>query len=68
MEKVTKYDLTIISKPHAHPHTMKKMHANFQNDRYKTVRGGALTTGVHCLYFERENDSVHNVEKVTKMI
>ena len=31
MEKVTKYDLTIISKPHAHAHTMKKTHAKFQN-------------------------------------
>ena len=26
VEKVTKNNLTIISKPHAHPHTMKKTH------------------------------------------
>ena len=43
MEKVTKNNLTIISKPHAHPHTMTKTHAKFQKDRYKTVRGVALT-------------------------
>ena len=50
VEKVTKNNLTIISKPHAHPHTMKKTHAKFQNDRYKTVRGVALTRSTHCLY------------------
>ena len=49
MEKVTKNDLTIISKPHAHPHTMKKTYAKFQNDRYKTVRGVALTRGFVCV-------------------
>ena len=62
MEKVTKNVLTIISKPHAHPHTMKKTHAKFQNNRYKTVRGVALTRGTHCLYIEVKNDLVHNVE------
>ena len=41
-EKVIKNNLTIISKPHAQLHTMTKTHANFQNDRYKTVRGVAL--------------------------
>ena len=53
-KKVTKNDLTIISKLQAHPHTMKKTHAKFQNDRYKTVRGVALTRGTHCLYIEGE--------------
>ena len=42
--------LTIIPKPHAHPHTMKKTHAKFQNNQYKTVRGVALTSGTHGLY------------------
>ena len=43
-EKVTKNNLTTISKkPHAHPHTMTKTPAKFQDDRYKTVRGVALT-------------------------
>ena len=54
MEKVTKINLTIISKPHAHPHTMKKTYAKFQNDLYKTVRGVRLTRGTHCLYIEGE--------------
>ena len=43
VEKVTKNNLTIISKPHAHPHTMMKTPAKFQKDWYKTVRGVALT-------------------------
>ena len=48
--------LTILPKPHAHPHTMKKTHAKFQNNQYKTVRGVALTRGSHCLYIEVKND------------
>ena len=44
VEKVTKNNLRIISKEHAHLHTMKKTHAKFQNDQYKTVRGVALKT------------------------
>ena len=40
---MTKNNLTLISKPHAHPHTMKKTPAKIQNDQYKTVRGVALT-------------------------
>ena len=56
VEKVTKKDLTIISKPHAHPCTMKKTHAKFQNNQYKTVRGVALTRCTHCLYIEVKND------------
>ena len=43
MEKVTKNNLAIISKTYSHLHTMKKTHGKFQNDRYKTVRGVALT-------------------------
>ena len=66
MEKVTKNTLTIIPKPHAHPHTKKKTHAKFQNNQYKTVRGVALTRGTHCLYIEVKNDQVRNVKKVTK--
>ena len=52
--KVTKNVLTIIPKPHAHPHTMKKTYAKFQNNQYKTVRGVALTRGTHGLYTEGE--------------
>ena len=54
MEKVTKHDLTIIAKPHAHPHTMKRTHAKFHNHWYKTVRGAAFTRGTHCLYIGGE--------------
>ena len=36
-------NLTIISKPHAHPHTMRKTPSKFQKDWYKTVREVALT-------------------------
>ena len=63
---MTKNDLTIISKPHAHLHNMKKIHAHlhnmkithgkFQNNQYKTVRGIALTTGTQCLYIVVKND------------
>ena len=53
-EKKKKNDFTIISKPHAHPHTMKKMHAKFHNNSYKTVRGVALTRCINCLYIKSE--------------
>ena len=33
VEKEIKNNLTIISKPHAHPHTMKTTSAKFQKDR-----------------------------------
>ena len=40
--------------PYAYLHTMKKTHAKFQNDRYKTVRRVAFTRRTHCLYIEGE--------------
>ena len=43
MWKSDKNNLIIISKLLAHSHTMKKTHAKFQNDRYKTVRGVKLS-------------------------
>ena len=36
--KVTKTDPTIMSNPHAHPHTMKKTHAKFQNNGCKNCK------------------------------
>ena len=54
VEKVTKNDLTIISIPHTHPHTIRKTHAKFQNDRYKTVRSVAFKRGTLCLYIQCE--------------
>ena len=53
VEKGKRSNLTITSKPHAHPHTMKKMHAKFHNNRYKTVRV-ALTRGTTYLYIKGE--------------
>ena len=43
VEKSDKNNLTVIYKPHAHPHSMTKTPAKFQNDRYKAVKGVALT-------------------------
>ena len=37
VEKVTKINSRIISKPHAHLQTMGKTCAKFQKDRYKSV-------------------------------
>ena len=54
VEKVIKIDPTIMSNPHAHPHTMRKTHAKFQNNWYKTVREVALTRDTHCLYNQGE--------------
>ena len=42
----------ILPKPYAHLHTMKKTHAKFENNQYKTARGIALTRDTHCLYIE----------------
>ena len=52
-KKKKKKNLTITSKSNAHPHTMKKMHAKFHNNRHKTVRGVALTWGTNCLYKQK---------------
>ena len=43
-----------MSNPHAHPHTMRKSHAKFQNNWYKTVRGVAITRDTLCLYNQGE--------------
>ena len=51
---MTKIDPTIMSNTHAHPHTMRKTHAKFQNNWYKTVRGVALTRDTLCLYNQGE--------------
>ena len=56
MKKGEKNEITIISKPHAHSHTMKQTHAKFHNNRYKTVRGIALTSGTNSLYIKGKND------------
>ena len=68
MWKSDKKCTTIIPKPHAHPHTMKKTHAKFQNNQYKTVRGVAFTRGTHCLYIEAKNDLSSQCGKSDKKI
>ena len=46
---------------------MKKTQAKFHNNRYKTVRGVALTRGTSCLYIHVKGEEwLHNVEKVAK--
>ena len=54
VEKVTKNNLTIISKPHAYPHILEKTHAKFHNDWYKTVGVVRLTRSTQCPYIEGE--------------
>ena len=61
-KKVTKSDLTIISKPQAHPHIMKNKYAKFQKEELHSQE-------VPIVYILRvKNDYVHNVEKVTKNV
>ena len=65
VEKSEKKSLTITSKPHAHPHTMKKTYAKFHNNLYKIVRGVALTRGTNSLYIMCEK-WILNMEKSNK--
>ena len=53
VEKVTKINSRIISKPRAHLQTMAKTCAKFHNDRHKTVWGVVLTRYPLSLYFHR---------------
>ena len=41
---MTKINLRILSKPHAHLQTMTKPYVKFQKDRHKTIGGVAHTT------------------------
>ena len=68
-KKWQKIKITIISKPYAHSHTIKKKtYAKFQNDRSKTVGGVELTRGIHCLYTEGEQWLSSQCGKVTKYV
>ena len=75
VEKVTKINSRIISKPRAYLQTMAKTCAKFHKDRYKIVWGVALTRyplspDFHRIWSQKmksENDKVHKVEKVTKI-
>ena len=59
VEKVTKINSRVISKPHAHLQTMGKTCAKFQNDQYKIVWGVALTRYPLSIHWGRK---VHKVE------
>ena len=50
----SKKNNNLTNKSHAHSHTMKKTHAKFHNNRYKTVRGVALTRGTNGLCIKDE--------------
>ena len=71
VEKVTKINSRIISKPRAHLQTMAKTCAKFHKDRYKIVWGVALTryppVSRLAQNLRSENYKVHKVEKVTKI-
>ena len=44
MDKVAKNDLTSISKPQTHPHTMKKTHAKIGTKMLEELRSHAVPT------------------------
>ena len=67
VEKVTKINSRIISKPHAYLQTMEKTCAKFQKVRYKIVGRVALTIYKLSENLRSENYKVHKVEKVTKI-
>ena len=62
---MTKINPTIMSNPHAHPHTMRKTHAKFQNNWYKTVRGDALTRDTLCPGLEKLTNANRSVCSVS---
>ena len=50
--KVTKYNLSFISKPHAHLQTMTKTPVKVQKNRHKTVGGVAHTRYPLSIHFK----------------
>ena len=70
VEKVTKINSRIISKPYAYLQTMAKTCTKFQKDQYKIVWGAALTRYPLSQHFHRiwgQKMTVRKVEKVTKI-
>ena len=66
MEKVTKINLKIISKPHALLQTWEKTCAKFQKDRFKIVREVAITRYPLSIHLRSENDKVQKEQKSDK--
>ena len=62
-KKVSKINLRIISKPHAHLQSMMKTSVKFQNNRNKTVGGVAHTRYPLSIHFHYQN-----ARKMTKFI
>ena len=58
-KKWEKNNQRIISKTHAHLHSLKKTSEKFQNNRWKTVRGVAPT---RYLVYTRLNKEMHTVQ------
>ena len=54
-KKVSKINLRIISKPHAHLQSLVKTSVNFQKNRNKTVGGVAHTTYPLSIHFHYQN-------------
>ena len=54
-------NLTIMSKPYAHYHTIKPTDAKFQKDQYKTVRGVARARHRYKIVILK-NNKVHKLK------
>ena len=67
VEKVTKINLKIISKPCALLQTWEKTCANFQKDRFKIVWKVAITRYPLSIHLRSENDKVQKVQKSDKI-
>ena len=64
---MTKINLRIIFKPHAHLQTTTKTPVKIQKDRHKTVGGVAHTRYPLSIHFD-STDKVQNADKVTEII
>ena len=68
VEKVTKINARITSKPHAHLQTMEKTCAKFQKDRYKIVWGVVLTRFPLSIHWSRKMTKFTKRKKWQKII
>ena len=68
VEKVTKINLKIISKPRALLQTQEKTCAKFQKDQFKIVWEVAITRYPLSIHLRSENDKVQKEQKSDKKI
>ena len=66
VEKVTKINLKIISKPHALLQTQEKTCAKFQKDLFKIVWEVAITRYPLSIHLRSENDKIQKQQKSDK--